>query len=100
MCNEKKSETRSIDECSNGCNLSGQYVVFYETKAWNEDPNYYFQLTKCGELENVAGQLWLGLQAALEVNIEILVYTALHKKSRLKKQGQFFIPNWVVLADD
>ena len=38
VCNEKESETRSIDECSNGCNLSGQYVVSYETKAWIRGP--------------------------------------------------------------
>lgn len=60
-----------------------------------EDPNYCFQLTKCGELENVAGQLWLGLKAALEVNIEILVYTALHKKVALKSKGSFsYLTEW------
>jgi hypothetical protein len=52
-------------------------------------PNYCFRLTKYGCIYNVAAQLWLCLKAALEVNIEILVYMVLHKVTLKKKARQF-----------
>lgn len=39
--------------------------------------------------ENVAAQPWLWLKAALEVNIEIPVYIALHKKIILQSKATF-----------
>lgn len=68
-------------------------MVFMKRMQEYEDPNYCFQLTKYGEyIENVAAQHWLCLKAALEVNIEILVYMVLHRKSLRKKQDNLLRP--------
>ena len=97
----RKGKQEALVNVPAGVILVASMWFFMKRRHEYEDPNYCFQLTKCGELENVAGQLRLGLKAALEMNIEILVYMVLHKKVALKSKVSFsYLTEWFWQTDN
>lgn len=50
--------------------------------------------------KSIPGYLWLSLKAALEINLEILVHTALPNKSLEKQQDDLSRPYWEELGGD
>lgn len=80
LLEEEESKARSIDERSDGRNLMTSMWF-----SWKESTNTQTLITafrrqrRVNIYRSVAGQLWLCLEAAFEVNIENFACMVLHK---------------------